>query len=335
MDDSLPLPDGEPRRLLALRAYQIMDTGPELEFDALARVASAALRTPIAVVAMLDSDRLWFKSRVGLDVEGLDRKVAFCAHTVMQPRDVLVVSDLAADPRFAFNPLVAEAPHLRAYAGAPIVDPTGMALGTVAVLDTQPRSFGDDQVDMLRDLATLAITALLARRRALDLQRLALTDHLTGIANRAQFDKAVLAELSHSMRTGELFTVLSMDLDGFKEVNDRLGHAAGDQLLRTVAQRLRAAVRDSDLVARFGGDEFVVLIAELASRDDAAIVGRKLIEAIGDEFILDGQAAQVGLSVGAAVFPDDGDDVRALLQAADNALYSAKNNGRNQVCFRG
>jgi diguanylate cyclase (GGDEF)-like protein len=132
---------------------------------------------------------------------------------------------------------------------------------------------------------------------------------------------------------GRKLGVLFLDLDHFKQVNDGLGHAAGDQLLKLVAQRLRSAVRDGDLVARFGGDEFVVLIAELTSRADAGIVGRKLIEAIGEEFILEGKVARVGLSVGAAVFPDDGDDARALLQAADNALYVAKANGRNQVRF--
>ncbi len=326
MDDKegFPLPDNEPRRLLALRAYEILDTGPELEFDALARVAAAALRMPIAVVAILDSDRLWFKSRVGLEVPELDRKVALCAHAIMQPRGTLVVADLAADPRFAANPLVCEAPHMRFYAGAPIVDPSGMALGTVAVLDTQPREFGPEQVDTLKDLATMAVTALLARRRALDLQRLALTDHLTGIANRAQFDKAVVAELSHSMRTGELFTVLSMDLDGFKEVNDRLGHAAGDEVLCEVARRLTVLVRQGDALARLGGDEFGILMRH-GSQQSAAGLRQRILDAIEAPIVLStGHALQVGISVGMASYTDETASVPELMAQADAALYRSK-----------
>jgi len=163
------------------------------------------------------------------------------------------------------------------------------------------------------------------------LSALALTDALTGLANRRHWREVADWNLEAARKAGRMVGVLFLDLDNFKQVNDGMGHAAGDQLLRGVAQRLRVAVRDSDLVARFGGDEFVVLMAELASRDDAAIVARKLIEAIGMPFELDGGTARVGLSVGAAVFPGDGDDVRALLQAADSGLYAAKNGGRNRV----
>jgi len=165
------------------------------------------------------------------------------------------------------------------------------------------------------------------------LSALARTDALTGLANRRHWREVADWQLEAARAAGRRLGVLFVDLDHFKQINDQRGHAAGDQLLKLVAQRLRAVLRDGDLVARFGGDEFVVLIAELASREDAGIVGRKLIEAIGEAFVLDGLPAHVGLSVGAAVFPDDGDDARALLQAADNALYAAKENGRNQVRY--
>jgi len=166
------------------------------------------------------------------------------------------------------------------------------------------------------------------------LSALARTDALTGLANRRHWREVADWHIEAARAAGRKLGVLFLDLDHFKQVNDGLGHGAGDQLLKLVAQRLRAAVRDSDLVARFGGDEFVVLISELASRADAGIVGRKLIEAIGAEFELDAARARVGLSVGAAVFPDDGADARALLQAADSALYGAKAQGRNRVAFR-
>lgn len=170
-----PIPENESQRLDAVRYYEILDTEPEVEFDALTRVAAHTFGAPIAVVAMLDSDRLWFKSKLGLEVPQLDRKVAFCAHAIMCPREPLVVPDLLNDQRFADNPLVANAPHLRFYAGAPIVDVTGLALGTIAVIDTKPRTFTDSQRHTLSDFATLVITAMQGRRRALALQRMATT----------------------------------------------------------------------------------------------------------------------------------------------------------------
>ena len=101
-----PLPQNEDQRLDALRSYEILDSDPELEFDALTRIATHTFNTPIAVVAMMDSDRLWFKSRIGLDIPQLDRKIAFCAHTINTPDAPLIVNDLSSDIRFARNPLV-------------------------------------------------------------------------------------------------------------------------------------------------------------------------------------------------------------------------------------
>jgi len=165
------------------------------------------------------------------------------------------------------------------------------------------------------------------------LSTLASTDSLTGLANRRCWREETDVYLEAARKNGKSLGVLFLDLDHFKQVNDTLGHDAGDLLLKAVAQRLRAEVRDTDLVARFGGDEFVVLLTELASRSDAAIVARKLIAAVRRDFLLDGMRARVGLSVGAAVFPYDGRDTRTLLQAADAALYVAKSRGRNRVQF--
>src|SRR5665647_955542 len=130
-----PLPQNEAQRLQAVLSYEILDSGPEVDFDALTRVAAHTFDVPAAVVGLMDSDRLWFKSRFGLDAPQLDRQIAFCAFAVMQPGELLIVNDLALDPRFKGNPLVTAAPHLRFYAGAPLVDQHGYALGTIAVVD--------------------------------------------------------------------------------------------------------------------------------------------------------------------------------------------------------
>jgi diguanylate cyclase (GGDEF)-like protein len=321
---SCPIPADEPGRLAAVRDYAILDTPPELEFDALTRLATFMFDAPIAVVAMMDESRLWFKSKIGLDVPELDRKVAFCAHAIMCPRDALVVPDLQADQRFRENPLVAQAPHIRFYAGAPIVDPGGFALGTIAIIDARPRQFDDGQRAALMDLSTLVMTALRNRRNALELGRLARTDHLTGIANRAQFELAVASQIQQAARSNESFAVLCMDLDGFKEVNDEHGHAAGDAVLREVARRVLAQVREGDTVARVGGDEFAVVMRGRAD-DDALALSKRIVVAVARPIALpSGRIVSVGMSIGEAWYSSTASTPEALMEIADQALYAAK-----------
>lgn len=323
-----PIPENESQRLDAVRYYEILDTEPEVEFDALTRVAAHTFGAPIAVVAMLDSDRLWFKSKLGLEVPQLDRKVAFCAHAIMCPREPLVVPDLLNDQRFADNPLVANAPHLRFYAGAPIVDVTGLALGTIAVIDTKPRTFTDSQRHTLSDFATLVITAMQGRRRALALQRMATTDYLTGIPNRAQFDKTIASEIAYANRSGTCLNVLSLDLDGFKEVNDRFGHGAGDEVLVEVARRLATEVRMGDMLARMGGDEFAIITREDDSEAVAAMA-RRLVAAVQIPITLTtGDQVRVGMSLGIAPYSAATTTAFVLLKEADKALYEAKSQSK-------
>jgi len=319
-----PVPDDEPARLAAVRAYDILGTPPELEFDALTRLAAFMFDIPIAVVSVMDENRLWFKSRIGLDVPELDRKVAFCAHAIMEPRQTLVVEDLQEDGRFSDNPLVAQSPHIRFYAGAPIVDPDGFALGTIAVIDARPRHFSAVQRDALVDLSTLVMTALRNRRSALELSRLARTDHLTGIANRAQFELAVASEIQQAARTGESFTVLCMDLDGFKEVNDEHGHAAGDEVLREVSRRLQTQVREGDTVARLGGDEFGIVMRR-GTAEEALALCKRIVVAVEQPVTLpSGCVVAVGMSVGDAAFSPAVPTAEALMAQADRALYASK-----------
>lgn len=321
---SCPVPDNEKQRLEAVRSYEILDTPAELDFDALTRVAAHGFGTPVALVAMMDSDRLWFKSRLGLDVPQLDRAIAFCAHAIMSPSEPLVVEDLRQDSRFAENPLVVNAPHLRFYAGAPLVDAAGHALGTLAIVDQQPRVFSSAQRAALQDMATLVMMALEGRRRALQLGRMATTDHLTGLCNRIQLDQALEVELSHSMRSGEPFTVLCMDLDGFKAVNDGFGHAAGDEVLREVSRRLTQQVRLGDVLARLGGDEFGVVMRH-GAKDSAQILAKRIVKSVSQPITLStGDTVGVGISVGIAAYDDTVLSVPMLMRQADQALYQAK-----------
>ncbi|MBI5430546.1 MAG: sensor domain-containing diguanylate cyclase [Nitrosomonadales bacterium] len=319
-----PIPENEAQRLEAVRSYEILDSSPEVDFDALTRVAAFAFDAPAAVVGLMDSDRLWFKSHFGLDVPQLDRQIAFCAHAVMKPNELLVIEDLAEDTRFSRNPLVVNAPNLRFYAGAPLVDHKGYALGTIAVVDVKPRKFSETQRHVLRDLSKLVMTALDNRRRALLLSRMARTDHLTGLANRADFDDVLSSQMAHTARTGETFALLYMDLDGFKMANDHFGHATGDEVLREVARRLSQQVREQDALARIGGDEFGVVIRG-GTLESAQMLAKRIDHAVSAPIgIPGGGQVSIGISIGIATYCDSSEPHLALLERADRELYQAK-----------
>jgi len=192
-----------------------------------------------------------------------------------------------------------------------------------------PASLGGDRlvIDVARDITE--------RREAESaIRRLAYTDHLTGLPNRVLlFDRAQLA-LARTRRSGERQALLFMDLDNLKRVNDSLGHAAGDELLRQVGERLAATFRGEDTVARIGGDEFVVFVRVSDAADAEAVAGR-VIELIDAPFVVGGDEIYSSASIGVAVAPEDGTDLDELIAKADAAMYVAKEQGRNRYRLHG
>lgn len=327
---SCPIPENEAERLIALRSYDILDTPPEMDFDALTRISAHTFSAPAAVIGLMDAHRLWFKSRIGLDVPQLDRQIAMCAYAIMTPNEAFVVEDLLLDSRFTDNPLVTQAPRLRFYAGIPLIDADGYALGTLAVVDNQPRTFNDDQRSALKDISRLVISSLENRKRALQLSRLAMTDFLTGLANRVQFERVINSTIAHARRSGESFSLLQMDLDDFKKVNNQYGYAAGDEALIEVARRLSKQVRAEDLVARFGGNEFGAIVRQ-NTQDSLELLIKRIVQAVSKPILLsNGETVRIGISVGKATFTDDVGSLSDLLTLADQALYAVKqNNSQN------
>jgi diguanylate cyclase (GGDEF)-like protein/PAS domain S-box-containing protein len=199
------------------------------------------------------------------------------------------------------------------------------ALQTVSLVPA-----GED--DSVRYVVTSSdLTAM--REAQEQLGHLAHHDVLTGLPNRALLDERLDHELQRAHRTGGGLALLFIDLDGFKTINDSLGHAAGDRLLQAVAQRLRASIRDIDTAARLGGDEFVVLMTDLTHPEDAAVLAAKLLALLAEPVDVSGRPVTVSASIGVAVHPQDGADRGTLMMAADSAMYAAKAHGRNHVSF--
>jgi diguanylate cyclase (GGDEF)-like protein/PAS domain S-box-containing protein len=166
------------------------------------------------------------------------------------------------------------------------------------------------------------------------LAHLALHDHLTGLPNRALFADRLDRAIGHAKRAGETFALLYIDLDDFKEVNDGLGHHAGDQVLQLAAERLLHCVRDSDTVSRQGGDEFLALLINCGDADAGIVCAQKIADTLSVPYPIDGQELRLSATVGIALYPTDATEARSLVRAADTAMYRAKCEGRGRYeCF--
>src|SRR5947207_5687159 len=163
-----PIPSNEKQRLKVLWQYEVLDTIPEEVFDDLTELAARICEAPIALITLVDEDRQWFKSKVGVTINETSRDISFCGHAITHP-DLFIVPDATMDKRFAKNPLVTSDPKIRFYAGAPLITPDGHALGTLCVIDKVPRELRPDQKQALRVLARHVMTQLELRRHSREL----------------------------------------------------------------------------------------------------------------------------------------------------------------------
>jgi diguanylate cyclase (GGDEF)-like protein len=314
--------DLDVERLNALDCYDLLDTPPEPQFDRIARLIRDIFDMPMAVVSVIDGHRQWYKASEGLSATEVPLKESFCRQTILDTKP-LVVPDAMLDTRFAENPSVTGAPHVRFYAGAPLTTPDGHNIGTICAIDIKPRAFDARQLRILETLAEMAMHELELRRRVN-------IDVLTETLSRRAFAEAAQKSLAHAFRHDHKLSCVVFDIDHFKAINDTYGHAAGDIVLAGVAKACRERLRESDLIGRIGGEEFAVLLAH-ADAGEALRVAEELREAIQRlDFKVGARTIGATSSFGVAEKAFSTPDFATLLARADTAMYAAKRDGRNR-----
>ena len=308
-----PVPLDETVRLLSLHSLRILDSAPEERFDRVTRMAQRVFDVDICLVSLIDADRQWFKSKQGLDACQTSREISFCGHAILEEK-VFVVEDANLDKRFSDNPLVTGGPSIRFYAGCPVHAPDGHRIGTLCLIDKKPRSFSSTEERTLKDFAALVDDELASAEKMN-------VDELTKIANRRGFLQVARHLLPLCVRNKMDVELLFFDLDGFKALNDKFGHKAGDEALQTFAELMLKGFRDSDVVARLGGDEFAVMIAGKSVLADPALARmRTLAKDEKSDFNQD-----LDWSVGQVRYdPDIHKNIEDLLSAADERMYEQK-----------
>ena len=456
-----PLPDNENHRLEVLRKYGILDTEPEVVFDSIVDLASHICNVPIAVISLIDENRQWFKSSVGLEVKETSRDVSFCSHTILE-EEMLVVPDARLDDRFSDNPLVLSDPSIAFYAGVKLTTDEGVCLGTLCVIDKIPRELSSEQLTALKTLAknimahielkyshrmaceyikglkisskifesaseaimvtdsnnniitvNNAFTELTGyslkevigknprilsssrqssvfyddmwdslkktgrwvgelwntkkngedyiewlsinviayedgspdlhvaifsdityKKRAEELMwQQANYDFLTQLPNRNLFQDRLTQVFKVADRNKQSVAVFFIDLDYFKEVNDKYGHDVGDLLLQEVALRFKGCLRKVDTIARLGGDEFTVILSPVFESTPLEMIVNKFIVQAAMPFNIKGNIINISASIGVSTYPQDGISVEDIMNNADQAMYRSKRAGRNRFSF--
>lgn len=250
----------------------------------------------------------------------------------LQEKTPVVCNDIDSDPQFAHWRIDALQRGYRSMGVFPLMGDS-QPVGLFVLYAPELNFFDVEEIKLLTELTANISYALEYIKKEEKLNYLAYHDVLTGLPGRTLFHDRLVQAVTNAHRHGDKLGVLFIDLDHFKNINDSLGHYVGDMLLKQVAALFTACMREDDTVARLGGDEFVVILASMASEDEAWMVSQKILKLMTEPFTIEAHELFVTCSIGIALYPKDGDDAKTLLQSADGALYLAKNKGRNNAQF--
>jgi diguanylate cyclase (GGDEF)-like protein len=260
------IPNNEAERLHALKTLRVLDTSHEERFDRVTRMAKRMFGVSISLVSLIDEDRQWFKSKQGIEVAEMSRDISFCGHAINQD-GLFIVPDARVDTRFYDNPLVTETPKIRFYAGCPLKIRDGVNIGTLCLLDQQPKEMGEEDQLLLKDLGAMI-------EQEIKSIQLATLDELTLISNRRGFLTLVEHSVKMCKRKQISMSFLLFDLNKFKMINDGYGHHEGDFVLIQFAQIMLNVFRASDVIGRLGGDEFVAMLSDSNEHNSSEILAR-------------------------------------------------------------
>ena len=325
MERAFDVPDGHERqRLHLLGCTRLLDSEASAAFDRITRMAAEMFDTPISLVSLVDQHRQWFKSRYGLDVAQTERESSFCAHAIKSAR-VMVVEDAALDERFASNRLVLGAPRIRFYAGAPLMLESGHALGSLCVLDTQPRRFSASQRAMLAEMARLVMAQIDLHQRA------GRINEVTRLPNRAQ-----LAEDLQTMMErfpGEERALMLIDAMGDRQFHDSaraVGMGAMEGALVEVAAKLRRLLREGSALYHVGETRFAFLLPDSPTRPRESFASA-LLEAMRQPLDMGGVAMELEVQAGLVRFTLEGQGPGDALRKAMSALHESSALGRSHA----
>lgn len=298
-------------------------------FRLIHQIVSGLLQTSIFAVAMVDTPGgplglSYYADRHGASAESADRRVGeLCGEIIRAGQPLLLPGACPGRNNDAGGDKASDA---LCWLGAPLRSHHGIIGAVLLRSGGGSAPYTDQDKELLQFVCTQIATAVERKQLIMRLQYMARYDELTGLPNRGLLSDRLDTALARTQRERGRMALLYLDLDGFKQVNDSLGHAAGDLLLQEVARRLTQSLRKQDTVARMGGDEFVVLLENILTPEHAAAVADKLRSAIGQPVMIDGRQLHITPSVGIALYPEHGADARALIQHADQAMFAAKKN---------
>lgn len=338
----VPIPANEAERLASLHRMQILSTPGEAAFDKVTYVAQHVFKTPMAWISIVDEHKQWFKSAVGVEIRETPRELSFCGH-VAYHGETMVIENAAEDERFCDHPLVCAGLNIRFYAGRPLKNHEGYIIGSLCVIDTVPRTLTEEELRVLdylgswveslfsgRGLSTVVHNLL----RDLDAaKRDSLIDPLLNVWNRRAIMDIMRREEELAVRQGTALSILMVDADNFKRINDVYGHAAGDKILATIADTIRFALRSYDSIGRYGGEEFLVVLPHAGKDDGFKLAERLRSEVAMQRIMVAAETLRCTVSIGIAS-ADAGEhqpDRRSLIADADHALLKAKDLGKNRV----
>lgn len=308
------IPDNEEERLKSIYLADLLDTRDDERFERLTRLAKRIFQVPVVLISLLDRDRQWLLACQGLGIRETPRNVSFCGHAIMQ-EGPFIVNDAAHDERFHDNPLVTGEPYIRFYAGYPVHLPDGEVAGTLCLIHTTPRSFNDEDIASLKDLAFIV-------EDEFQVIGMAMTDSLTGIANRRGFYRVGEKRFRTFNKNNIAFSLVFFDLDKFKPINDLWGHAEGDEVLKTFSALLYQHLVPGEVAGRLGGDEFAALISREGDTESFLNDLRKSVDEYNKN---SGKPYNINYSYG-ELYNDSNlyQSLEEMIKKSDEVMYSRK-----------